>query len=231
MASVPTAPMTTLRVIRVRHRTTPSFAVEIKRARTPSVGTSTRKAVSFESDTRHRPKMRPSGDLFAAAQSPSRLSLGGETASDAPRARTGRILPSLTKVVDPIQARQQQETDERTARRTLAQKTCSKAATAEESIAAVTPRKRHVSPASAGGFHVTDEPPAVGSAPQTGAVRETHIVASSPRKMPSGHAEEPRGKKRHAYWAAYRKAVRRGLPLPSLPAGERWKRRLPPVVR
>jgi hypothetical protein len=215
----------------VRHRTTPSFAVEIKRAKTPSVGTSTRKAVSFEGDTRHRPKMRPSDDRFAGIKSPFQSPLGSETTSDASRARTGRILPSLTKVVDPIQARQQQATDERLARRTLAQKTGSKAAIAEESIAAGAPRKRHVSPASAGGFHVTDEPPAVGSAPQTGAVRETHGVASSPREMPSGDTGERRGKRGSVYGIAYRKAVRRGLPLPLLPAGERWKRRLPPVVR
>jgi hypothetical protein len=174
--------------------------------------------------------MRSSDDRFAAPKSPSRLSLGGETTSDASRARTGRILPSLTKVVDPVQARQQQETDERAARRTLAQKTGSKAATAEESNAAGAPRKRHVSPANAGEFYVTDETPAVGSAPQTGDVRETHGAVSSPREMQSGHAEELRGKKRNAYWAAYRKAVRRGLLLPSRPAGQRWKRRLPPVV-
>jgi hypothetical protein len=151
--------------------------------------------------------------------------------SDAPRAGTGRILPSLTKAVDPLQVREQQETDERNARRTLAQKAGSKAATAEESNAQVAPRQRHVSPSDAGEFHVADETPAAGSAPQTGAVRETHIVASSPCEMPSGYAKEPRGKKRHAYWAAYRKAVRRGQPLPSLPAGERWKRRLPPACR
>jgi hypothetical protein len=215
----------------VRHRTTPSFAVEIKRARTPSVGTSTRRAVAFESDTCHRPKMRPSDDPFAAAKSLSRLPLSGETTSDAPRARTGRVLPSLIRVVDPIQARQQQEMDERNARRTLAQKTGSKAATAEESIAAVAPRKPHVSPANTGEFHGTDETPAGGSAPLTGAVPDTHLVASSSREMPSGHAEEPRGKKRNTYWAAYRKAVRRSLPLPSLPAGQRWKRRLPHACR
>jgi hypothetical protein len=78
---------------------------------------------------------------------------------------------------------------------------------------------------------VTNETPAVGSAPRTGAVPDMHVVASSPREMSSSHAEEPRGKKRNAYWAAYRKAVRWGLPLPSLPAGERWKRRLPPMAR
>ncbi|WP_210250194.1 hypothetical protein, partial [Microvirga aerophila] len=129
--------------------------------------------------------MRPSDDLFAAPKSPSRLSLSGETTSDAPRARTGRILPSLTKVVDPIQARQQQETDEQLARRTLAQKSGSKAATAEESDAAGAPRKRHFSPANASEFHATDEMPAAGSTPQTGAVPDTHVMASSSREMPS----------------------------------------------
>jgi hypothetical protein len=121
--------------------------------------------------------------------------------------------------------------DERNARRTLAQKTGSKAAIVAEADAAGAPRKRHVSPANAGEFHVADGALAVSSAPLTGAVPDTHLVASSSREMPSGHAEEPRGKKRNTYWAAYQKAVRRSLPLPSLPAGQRWKRRLPPVCR
>jgi hypothetical protein len=199
--------------IRVRHRTTPSFTVEIKRAKTPSVGTSTGEAVSFESDIRRKGKKLPSEDLFAGMKLPSQSSLGSETTSDAPRIKTGRILPSLTRVADPLQVREQQETDERLARQSMVRETSNKAV-----------------PSNAGEFHMTDETPAVGSAPQTGAVRETHVAASSPAEMPSSHAEEPRQKKGNAYWPAYRKAVRRGLPLPSLPAGERWKRRLPPVV-
>ncbi len=134
-------------------------------------------------------------------------------------------------MVEPIQARQQQETDERLARQRIARKTSSKAVTAEESNAAVAPRQRYVSPSNAGDIHVTDETPAVGLAPQTGDVRETRGAASSSPEMPSGHVEEPRGKKGNAYGIAYRKAVRRGLPLPRLPAGQRWKRRLPSAVR
>jgi hypothetical protein len=215
----------------VRHRTVPSFTVEIKRAKKPSVRDLTRKVLALESDTHHRPKTLSSRDLFAALKSPSLSSPGGQPTSDAPQAKTGRILLSLTGVVEAIQARQHQEKDRQPVQRTRTGKMGGKAATADESNAAVAPRKRHVSPSNAGEFHATDETPVAGSAPQTGAVRETHIVASSPSEMPSGHAEEARGKKRHGYRAAYRKAVRRGLPLPSLPAGQRWKRRLPPRCR
>ena len=56
-------------------------------------------------------------------------------------------------------------------------------------------------------------------------------MASSSPDMPIGHVEERRNKKGKDYGAAYRKAVRRGLALPPLPAGERWKRRLPPACR
>jgi hypothetical protein len=62
-------------------------------------------------------------------------------------------------------------------------------------------------------------------------MQEADVVAYPFVNMPSGDMEERRNKKGKSYRAAYRKAVRRGLALPPLPAGERWKRRLPPACR
>jgi hypothetical protein len=61
------------------------------------------------------------------------------------------------------------------------------------------------------------------------AKQEAHVLALA--DMPSGDMGQRRNKKGKDYGAAYRKAVRRGLALPPLRAGERWKRRLPPVCR
>jgi hypothetical protein len=131
----------------------------------------------------------------------------------------------------PLQVRGQLGTDERPTRRSMARETSSKAMTAEVSDAAVAPRKRHVSPSTAGEFHVTDGTAAVGSVPRTGAVRETHVAAPSPPGTPNLHAREPRQRKANAHQTACPEAVRRGLPVPPLPSGQRWKRRLPPACR
>ena len=62
-------------------------------------------------------------------------------------------------------------------------------------------------------------------------MQEADVVAYPLANMPNDHVGERRNKKGKSYWTAYRKAVRRGLALPPLPAGERWKRRLPPACR
>jgi hypothetical protein len=211
---------------RVPHKTIPSFTVEIKRARKPSVNAPTRKGVMFENDIRRAMNRLPAENLFAATKPPTRLTPDSEINPDAPRVRTGRILPSLT-CVDPLQARQ--ETKDRPALGSMARKAGSKVATVEEpDVAAASPRGLA---SDLPEVRVTSDMPAAGPTRHAGAVRDTRVTASSPAEMPSRPAGEQRGRKGTGYWRAYRKAVRRGLSLPPLAVGQRWKRRLPVVCR
>jgi hypothetical protein len=201
----------------VPHRAIPSFTVEIKRAKKPSVLALTRKVVVSDRDTHHRPKRLPFDDLFAATKPPSSLLLGSETTHDNPKASVGRILPSLASM-NSIPVREQQETKEEPARQRRARKISGRVATSDAPDRATAPRKG-LAPSSNTGELVPPEP----------ATQEVHVVASSSADTPSGHVEERRNKMGKHYWAAYRKAMRRGSALPRLPAGERWKRRLPPA--
>ena len=200
------------------HRTVPSFTVEIKRARKPSVHGLTRKVVGPDWDTHHRPKTLPFKDLFAAPKPPLHLSLGSAAVHDGPQASVGRLLPSLASM-NSLQVREQQETKEEPARPRRARKVRGSVATSDA------PDRATASGEGLASSSITAE-----LVPPTPAVQEVHVTASDSADMPSGQMGEPRRKGKD-YWAAYRKAVRRGLALPPLPAGERWKRRLPPVCR
>ena len=200
------------------HRSVPSFTVEIKRAKKPSVHALTRKVAAPNWDAHHRPKRLPFDDLFAATK-PSRLSLGVEATHDGLQASVGRLLPSLASA-NSLQVREQQETKEEPARPRRARKVRGSVATSDAPDRAT---------ASGEGFpssSITAE-----LVPPTPAVQEVHVTASSSADMPSADMEQRRNTKGKDYRTAYRRAVRRDLPLPLLPAGERWKRRLPPVCR
>jgi hypothetical protein len=203
----------------VPHRTVPSFTVEVKRARKPSVHALTGKVVVPDRDTHHRPKRLPFDDLFAAPNPPSRLSLGSEATHGGPQPSVGRILPSLASM-NSLPVREQQETKEEPARQRMARKVSGRVATSDAPNSA-----------SASGEGFSSSSNTAELVPPTPATQEVHVVAPSSADLPSGHVEEPRKKKGKHYWAAYRKAMRRGLALPPLPAGERWKRRLPPACR
>ena len=199
------------------HRAVPSFTVEIKRARKPSVHALTRKVAAPNWDAHHRPKRLPFDDLFAATK-PSRLSLGVEATHDGSQASVGRILPSLASM-NSLPVREHQETKEEPARPRRARKVRGSVATSDAPERAT---------ASGEGFpssSITAE-----LVPPTPAVQEVHVTASDSADIPISRVGEPR-RKGKPYFAACRKAVRRGLPLPPLRAGERWKRRLPPVCR
>ena len=216
-AQVFTSPCDILRV-RVPHRTVPSFTVEIKRARTPPVQGLTRKVFVPDWDAHHRSKTLPFKDLFAAPKPPLHLSLGRAPEHDGLRADVGRLLPSLASM-NSLQVREQQETKEEPARQRRARKVRGSVATSDAP---------HRATASGEGFPsslITAE-----LVPPAPAVQEAHVMASDSADMPSGQMGEPRRKGKPSF-AARRKAVRRGLALPPLPAGERWKRRLPPVCR
>ena len=200
------------------HRAVSSFTVEIKRARKPSVHALTRKVAAPEWATHHRSKRLPFDHLFAATKPPLHLSLGSEATRDGPQASVGRLLPSLASM-NSLQAQEQQETKEEPARQRRARKVSGRVETsgASDSVTA------------SGGAPVSSSTKAE-LVPPTPAMQEAHVTASDSADMPSGQMGEPR-RKGKPYFAACRKAVRRGLPLPPLPAGERWKRRLPPVCR
>jgi hypothetical protein len=202
----------------VPHRTVPSFTVEIKRARKPSVHALTRKVAAPKWATHHRPKTLPFDDLFAATKPPSHPSLANEATRDGPQASVGRLLPSLASM-NSLQVREQQETKEEPARPRRARKVRGSVATSDA------PDR-----AAASGEGLPSSSIIAELVPPTPAVQEAHVMASDSADMPSDQMGEPR-RKGKSYFAACRKAVRRGLALPPLRAGERWKRRLPPVCR
>ena len=196
------------------HRTVPSFTVEIKRARKPSIHGLTRKVAASDWDTHHRPKTLPFKELFAALKPSSRLPLGSEDPHDSPRASVGRILPSLASM-NSLQAQEQQETKEEPARQKRARKLSGRVATSD-------------APGSASGEDFATLSITADLVPLVPAVGAAHVVGSYSADIPSDQMGEPR-RKGKSYFAACRKAVRRGLALPPLRAGERWKRRLPPA--
>ena len=200
------------------HRTVPSFTVEIKRARKPSVHALTREVAAPDWDTHHRPKTLLFEGLFAPTKPPSRLSLGREATHDGPQASVGRILPSLASM-NSLQVQEQQETKEEPARQRRARKVSGRVETsgAPDSV-------------TASGEGLPSSSTKAELVPPTPVVQEAHVTASS-AEMPSADMERRRNTKGKDYRTAYRRAVRRDLPLPPLPAGERWKRRLPPVCR
>ncbi len=195
--------------------------MEVKRARKPSVLALTRKVGVPDRDAHHRPKRLPFDDLFAATNPPSRLSLGSEATHGGPQPSVGRILPSLASM-NSLPVREQQETKEEPARQRMARKVSGRVATSDAPNSAS---------ASASGEGFSSSSNTAEFVPPTPATQEVHVMTSSSADTPSGHVEERRNKKGKHYWAAYRKAMRRGLALPPLPAGERWKRRLPPACR
>jgi len=202
----------------VPHRTVPSFTVEIKRARKPALHALTRKVVAPNWDIHHRPKPFLFDDLFADTQPSSRLSPGSEAMQEGSQARVGRVLPSLASMAS-LQARERQETKEKPERRGMARKTRGRVQTSDA-----------LDLATASGEGLASSANTAELVTPTPAVQEAHVMASS-TVMPSGHVKRRRNRKGKDYGAAYRKAVRRGLALPPLRAGERWKRRLPPMCR
>jgi len=154
--------------------------------------------------------------------------------SEAVRSRIGRVLPDLS-YVDPVQALRQQEAEDRADRRR----------------ASPTRRRKPVSPDEAQISMTLEQ----GTAPVSGwvSVVETHavsepVVSAGPdhddlplacaADIPSiiagtdaEHAMTRRRKRSALYQIACRKAKRRGLPVPPLRRGERWKRRLPVLCR
>jgi hypothetical protein len=203
----------------VPHRAVPSFTVEIKRARKPSVHTLTREVAAPDWDAQHRLKMLPFEDLFAATKPPSRLPMSSEATHDGPQARVRRLLPSLASM-NSLQVREQQDKQERPARKRMAQKIGGRVTTGAASDGEMAPGE------GLGSSSITAE-----FVPPTPPVPEAHVMSSYSADLPSDHVGQQRDKKGKVYGAAYRRAVRRGRPVPPLPPGERWKRRLPPVCR
>ena len=119
-----------------------------------------------------------------------------------------------------LQVREHQETKEEPARQRKVRKVRGSVATSDA------PHRATASEEGVPSSLITAE-----LVPPTPAVQEVHVTASDSADMPSAVMEQRRNTKGKDYRTACRKAVRRGLALPPLPAGERWKRRLPPVCR
>ena len=204
---------------RVPHRTVPSFTVEIKRARKPSVHAVTGSVAAPDWDAHRRPKTPPFDDLFAATKPPSRPSLGNEAMDAGPQASVGRLLPSLA-LMNSLPIGEQKETREEPAQSRRARKVRGSVTTSDA------PNR-----ATASGEGIPSSSNTAEFVPPIPGKPEAHVTASSPPDMVSDHAGERRTRRGKVYGAAYRKAVRQGHSLPGLPAGERWKRRLPPACR
>jgi hypothetical protein len=210
-----------------RQRAKSSFTVEIKRAnkRSPEVATVEKSAVGREPGDR-----KSDGSIAARAAKPRWVEQPGtagvrlpqpsraepETRLDqgCPRGQPARrVLPDLLAVdVDPVAQRLREQSEARAARRKAlpeAPRRTTKAAPASESrpkVAIAIPPAEPV-------------PPAIAGTPEEPVVSVDRVVAEpGPQR-----AHDPR--KRNAGRPA--RHVRRGDVAPSLPLGQRWKRRLP----
>jgi hypothetical protein len=144
----------------------------------------------------------------------------GKTEPSAERSAR-RVLPDLLSApVTPLEERVQREADERAARRKASRMKRAKGKAERSSVTAT--REDAPSTAVATTMGTTTEPViannqllgAVSALPQE-TVQRIKLVATS------------RKRKRNALRSAFKKAGRNGRPVPRLPAGQRWKRRLP----
>jgi hypothetical protein len=200
-----------------RQRAQSSFTVEIKRAtrRTPEVltlaKTSSLRRSSLADQVFSKVSGRPLSadfggpeDPASVQQTPSVSLTSPEVHKPEPQTQPRRVLPDLLSVpVDPVAERIKQEAEERASRYRAARKVRTRESPATRAA-------RPMSKTSA-------------LAPVTAeAVAEARTVAQSTQQgLPS-----PR-RKWNVLAAKARRAEREGQPLPRLPAGQRWKRRLP----
>jgi hypothetical protein len=119
-----------------------------------------------------------------------------------------------------LQVSEQQEAKEERVRQRRARKVSARVATPDAPDSAGSPKK---------GFGSSSTPAEF--VPPIPAMKQADLVSYPLANMPSGYVGEQRIQSGKSYWAAYRRAMRRGLALPPLPVGERWKRRLPPACR
>ena len=173
------------------------------------------------------------GDPSVAPTS-SDLTINVSSDAEADRPRIGRVLPDLSWV-DPVQIQRQKEAEERAARRRSSPRQRRKAASLDE-VQISMPLEQGT--ALVGGWtsgvetHAASEPVVSaglghGDVPVTHAAGIPNIVTG----IYAEHATTRRGERSALYQMACRKAKSRGLPVPPLPRGERWKRRLPVMCR
>jgi hypothetical protein len=209
----------------VRRRAKPSFTVEIKRANKRL------RHIASSSGRDQAEALGWANALLVSEPAPvpelrSVLAPAGQAETEAPQSRSGRVLPDLSWV-DPVQTRERQEAEERAARRRAIPGTRRRATTGEEpkaqTVLDLTPMTVKASAAEPASEIVVAAEQAAEqlNGPNTPAEALNDTAPEQARKR--------LGDKGRVYRAAYPKTQRRGLPMPSLPRGERWKRRLPPA--
>ncbi len=208
-----------------RQRAQSSFVVEIKRAsrRTPEVLTLTKTsslrrsslADQVFSKVSGRPLSVESGRTKSPAsvqQTPSASLSLPEVHKPEPQTQPSprRVLPDLLSVpVDPVAERIKQEAEERASRYRAAHKV----------------RTRN-SPATRAARSLSNASSPVPAAPKADAITTAPIGRQTVTPLVQQGLSSPR-RKWNVLTARARRAERAGQPLPRLPAGERWKRRLP----
>jgi hypothetical protein len=152
----------------------------------------------------------PAGEVNGGALQPMvvRADGPGETLSEAPPVR--RILPDLLSIpVDPVEERAAREAVERAARRNAQLPVRARKADKQASLV------RDAEPAPAAVAAVEDLPKVSG------------LVRSTTTTAPAGEVAKRCDPERKPLKARAMRAERNGGVLPRLPAGQRWKRRLP----
>ncbi len=210
-----------------------SFTFEVKRAnrRVPEVVTLSKAPVSESASLADqvfgklsaRPRARqadkievpaPVGSTASAPQPPE---VFGTTESAEKSAR--RVLPDLLSVpVSPVEERVQREAEERAVRRRAAR---ASRATKEAKRPSVATTRENTTPA------VSTATRSVVIEAMIGADQPLEAITTSPQ--PVKLVPTSRRRKRNALLTAFRRAGRNGRAVPRLPAGQRWKRRLPQV--
>ncbi len=211
-----------------------SFTFEIKRAnrRTPEVAPVSRASLPESSpladqvfgklSVRPRAPQANKVEILASVRSTTPASqppeVFGTTGSSAEKSAR-RVLPDLLSApVNPIAERVQREADEQAERRRAAR--ASRTTKGAKRSSAATTRKDTTPAVSTATWSAVTEP-------MNGADQLQAPVAASPQ--PVKLVATSRKRKRKALLAVFRRAERNGRAVSLLPAGQRWKRRLPQV--
>jgi len=222
-----------------RQRARSSFTLEIKRSnrRTTEIATPGTTASVVSSSLADqvfgafsaKPATRQSSDAEPRAPETTPALAGENRSGPAPVApHVPRVLPDLLSIpLDPVQERVVREAEEQAARRAAARNTRARPADRHPAVAREpAPKPAHIAPAAASATTGTPEPASVKPS-STKPVRVKPASATSNKTAPAEYAGVSGTDKLKPLKRAAMRAERLGLPLPRLPAGQRWKRRLP----
>ena len=204
-----------------------SFTLEVKRAnrRTPEVLTISETSapaatpladqVFGRSPGRSRPQKFDYSDASVSDRRKPVLGTGSPEAIEPPaKASPRRVLPDLlTAGVDPGKERLHQEANERSTRHSTSRMSRTKKEGAHRA-------------ATARGAEVGPDPVKIAAVAVTQPLSET-VIPPHDSVETVEQVSTSRKRKRHALLAVHKSDKRGGRPMPPLPVGQRWKRRLP----